>query len=76
MTVAHNLKSLMDAKGWTPERLAVAGQEAGEILTVPAINQWLSGRNGPSGQSTVALAKALGCTTDDILIGQELQAAS
>lgn len=79
MTVAHNLKALMDAKGdsgWTPERLAVAAQEIGETLTVPAIKQWLSGRNGPNGPSTVALAKALGCTTDDILVGHKLKAAS
>jgi len=69
MTPGQNIKALMDAKGWTPERLAVATQEAGEPLTVPAIKQWLTGRNGPSGQSVVALAKALGCSTDDILLG-------
>lgn len=79
MTVAHNLKALMDAKsdtGWTPERLVVAAQENGDHLTVPAIKQWLAGRNDPNRPSTIALAKALGCTTDDILIGHELQAAS
>lgn len=75
MTTAQNIKALMDARGWTPERLAVATQEAGEPITVPAIKQWLSGRNGPSGQSVVALAKALGCSTDAILIGDQLEAA-
>lgn len=76
MSVEQNLNALMKAKGWTPERLAVASQEAGDPLTVPAIKQWLSGRNDPNGQSTVALAKALGCTTDAILRGPELKAAS
>ena len=76
MTVAQNLKVLMDAKGWTPERLAVAAQDIGETLTVPAIKQWLSGRNGVNQKSVITLAKALGCKTDDILIGSELKAAS
>lgn len=67
MSIANNLQSLMDARGWTPERLAVASQEAGQPLTVPAIKQWLSGRNGINQRSVVALADALGCTTDAIL---------
>lgn len=75
MNVATNLQSLLDARGWTPERLAVASQEKGGTLQVEAIKQWLSGKRIPTGPSAVALANALDCTTDAILRGSLKESA-
>lgn len=69
MTVAENLRAIMDEKGWTPERLVATSQDLGEPISVAAIKQWLDGKRIPSGQSAVALANALDCTTDEILRG-------
>lgn len=69
MNVSKNLQDLLDARGWTPERLAVASQDCGFPLTVPAIKGWLDGTRKPGAHSTYCLAKALGCTTDAILLG-------
>lgn len=81
MNVATNLQSLLEERGWTPERVAVASQEQGGSLQVEAIKQWLRGTRIPTGPSAVALANALGCTTDAILRGpaestESLKAAS
>lgn len=75
MNIATNLQSLLDARGWTPERLAVASQEKGSPVQVEAIKQWLSGKRIPNGPSAIALANALDCTTDAILRGSLKESA-
>ena len=76
MNVAQNLQILLDERGWTPERLAVASQDVGDPIEVAAIKQWLDGKRSPTGQSAVALANALGCTTDEILRGPAIAKAA
>lgn len=73
MNVAANLQGLLSDRGWTPEKLSVASQDAGYPLTVPAIKQWLDGSRKPGAHSTLALALALDCTTDEILRGPAIQ---
>lgn len=76
MSTSQNITRLLKKHDLSPEGLAVAMQRAGAQVSVQSINRWISGKGNPNNDSLVALAKALGCTTDDILIGPELKAAS
>lgn len=76
MSIAINLNRIINAREWTPEELAVAMQRIEVPVSVQSINRWLSGKGDPKSDTIIALANALECTTDDILIGRELKAAS
>jgi transcriptional regulator with XRE-family HTH domain len=76
MNTAENLNGLLKAKGWTSERLAVELQQRNTPVSIQTIGAWRSGRRTPSGTSAVALADALGCTTDAILRGPALEKAA
>jgi transcriptional regulator with XRE-family HTH domain len=76
MSISTNLKRLLDDRSWSAEQLAVAMQRMSTPVSVQSINRWLAGKGNPKGDTIVALAKALNCTTDEILCGHELRAAS
>jgi transcriptional regulator with XRE-family HTH domain len=69
MNVSENIKTLLAERGWTPERLAVASQDAGYPIRAEAIRQWLNESRTPNAESIYALSLAFGCTTDAILRG-------
>lgn len=60
------LREIMQAHGVTPEALAVRLQSEGIAVTAAAVQSWMRGDRIPSFRSAQAVARALGCTMDEL----------
>ena len=63
------LKSLMNAKGITPRRV----QTACGFPRVQSVYNWFNGRNLPTLDNLVVLARVLGVKVDDIIVTRDVE---
>ncbi|KGP80111.1 helix-turn-helix transcriptional regulator [Paenibacillus sp. FSL H8-0317] len=64
LAIEVNMQRLIDEKGWTIYRLA---KESG--VTVSALYNMGSKKQGPHAETLVKLSKALGVTLDELVLG-------
>lgn len=63
----NRLPELMQARGVTPEALAVRLDAEGIIITAACVRSWLRGDRVPNFRIAQAVARALGCSLDDLV---------
>lgn len=66
--VKKNLPRIMQSRGITPESLAVRMQASGASVTAGTVRSWMAGYRIPSFRNAQAIATALECTIDDLVI--------
>jgi len=60
------LTEIMQARGVTPEALAVRLNAEGIIITAACVRTWIRGNRVPNFRTAQAVARALGCTLNDL----------
>lgn len=64
MVIGENIKNRLKEKGMSQIELAIASGS-----TAAAVSRYVNGSREPSSRTLAKLAKALGCTADDLLKG-------